>query len=188
MMDYKKYRWFYTSEDTLVVGGKSAEQNDKLLREILETKKEYYVMHTRMPGSPFAIILGDMKKISEKELEECARFTACFSRAWKQGAKKAIVDVFSTKDISKSREMKEGTWSVRRKIKSMEADLKLSLIKQKGVLRAVPYSSGKSFATICPGKLDKQQLSAKLEVIFGDEFKNEEIIMALPSGSSRIIK
>ena len=50
MMEYKKYRWFYTSEDTLVVGGKSAEQNDKLLREILETKKEYYVIVSDSSG------------------------------------------------------------------------------------------------------------------------------------------
>ena len=31
-INYKKYRWFVTSSDKLVVGGKSAEQNEELVK------------------------------------------------------------------------------------------------------------------------------------------------------------
>ena len=43
--DYKKYRWFITSSNKLVVGGKSAEQNEFLIRHFVDQKCKYIVMH-----------------------------------------------------------------------------------------------------------------------------------------------
>ena len=77
---YKKYRWFFTSAGKLVIGGKSAEQNDELLLGIKNFEEELIVMHTAEPGSPFSVIMSEIKKISKKDLEECAIFTGCFSR------------------------------------------------------------------------------------------------------------
>ena len=52
--DPGNYRWFYTSEGKLVIGGKNEEQNELVLKHFL--KSEYTVMHTNAPGSPFMII------------------------------------------------------------------------------------------------------------------------------------
>lgn len=99
---YKKYRWFVTSSNRLVLGGKNAEQNEELIRMCMQgkhfdydsrmsldewtlKKKKYIIMHTRTPGSPFSIILDENP--SKEDLEETAIFTGCFSREWKDGKK-----------------------------------------------------------------------------------------------------
>ena len=66
--EYKKYRWFYTSSGNLVVGGKNAEQNDGLLTAMKKMSKDYWVMHTSSPGSPFSIIICDPKKVSKADI------------------------------------------------------------------------------------------------------------------------
>ena len=45
--DYMKFRWFFTSSGKLVVGGKSDELNERVLREYLNPK--YVVCHTSEP-------------------------------------------------------------------------------------------------------------------------------------------
>ncbi len=107
-MDYKRYKWFYTKSGKLVVGGKSAEQNDSLLTELKATKKDMIVMHTKSPGSPFCVIIAPIDAVSEKDIEECAIFTGCFSRAWKERHKNATVDVFRLSQLFKSGLMKTG--------------------------------------------------------------------------------
>ena len=89
-IDYEKYRWFLTSAGKLVIGGKSAEQNEEIMSR---AEKEDYIMHTSEPGSPFCVI----SEPSKQELEEVAVFTACFSQQWKSGKKKKKRNM---KDIS----------------------------------------------------------------------------------------
>lgn len=178
---YEKYRWFFTSSGKLVIGGKNSEQNEFLVKELLNSKKNYMVMHTKSPGSPFAILQDE--KYDEKDLEEIAIFTASFSRAWKLGAKKAIIDIFNADQIYKKTSMKEGTFGVKAPIKRTAAELKLYLTKQKGKLRAVPFKV-KDAICIIPGKEDKEQfanqISVKLEIPF------EEVLNALPTGNFQI--
>jgi len=176
--DYEKYRWFYTSERKLVIGGKNAEQNESIVKELIESKKDYVVMHTKSPGSPFAIIKSENP--SAKDLEETAIFTASFSRAWKLGAKKAVIDIFKSKQIYKKEEMKTGTFGVSQPIERQVVELKLYLTTQRGKLRAVPYTK-KDSITIIPGKVPKErfaeQISVKMEVPY------EEALNALPTGN-----
>lgn len=191
MINYRKYKWFYTSSGKLVVGGKSAEQNDELLLKIKKTEKEYVVMHTSSPGSPFCVIISDVKKVSEGDLEECAVFTGCFSRAWKQDKKKSIVDVFKASQLEKGKGMKTGTWSVRGKIQRVNVELKLALVKQKRVLRGVPLKTAgdnKIFMTVCPGKTDKSKMIDKIEEKIGKKIDKNELLSALPAGGVRICR
>ncbi|MFA5992632.1 MAG: NFACT RNA binding domain-containing protein [Candidatus Pacearchaeota archaeon] len=183
MPDYHKYRWFYTSSNKLVIGGKSAEQNESLVREFMKCGKNYVVMHTREPGSPFSIIQSD--RFTEKDLEEVAIFTACFSRAWREKKKEVVVDIFRVNQITKTKGMKSGTFGVIGKVEYKKAHLRLYLTQQKGILRAVPFND-KAKHTICivPGSVSKEhfaeQIAIKLEVV------REEVLQALPSGGFRI--
>ena len=139
--DYKKYRWFYTSSGKLVVGGKSSSQNDELIKKLKAAKRNFIVMHTSSPGSPFSVILSD--DIDIKDKKECAVFTACFSRAWKQRKKRAKVDIFTFSQLYKLKEMKTGTWGVKGKVQRVIVGLSLVLTKQNSSLRAVPESAGR---------------------------------------------
>ena len=183
--NYKEYRWFFTSSNKLVLGGKSADQNDYLLKEIKKSKENYLVMHTSSPGSPFCVILSPMSSLSEKDKLACATFTACFSQVWKQGKKQIQIDSFPSSSLSKPKLMKTGSWVAKIKLGSYKIKPSLYLIKQKNILRAVPEQAIKAgkkpLAKITQGRQDKQKLLPKLK----DKLKNfsdEEILSALPSG------
>ncbi len=189
--NYKKYKWFFTLSGKLVVGGKSAEQNDELLNRIKSTKEDLIVMHTAEPGSPFSVIMADVKKVSKKDLEECAIFTGCFSRAWRAGKKRVEIHIFKSPQISKSTGMKAGTWGVLGKVEKMNIKLELALTQQKDILRAVPEltakESKKRILGLVPGKINKEKLNDEIKARFGFSLPKEELLSALPSGGFRII-
>lgn len=202
--DYTKYRWFYTKSGKLVYGGKSAEQNEEIVRKSvinLDPKKKYnkefgqkkpstykIVMHTRIPGSPFAIVDSSSDKITKADLEETAIWTACFSRAWRTKLKKTTVDVFTTEQIVKRLGMKPGTFGVIGKIDRIDVELKLVLSEQKGILRAIPENSTKDKAlmTIIPGDIPKEQFAKEIAKKF--KKTEEEVLNALPTGSFKELK
>src|SRR3989344_4426719 len=177
--EHKKYRWFYTSTSKLVIGGKTAVQNDELLHQVTASTEDFLVMHTTEPGSPFCVILTDLKKITKSDREECAIFTGCFSRAWREGKKEAAVDIFLSSQIYKGRKMKSGTWGVETRVEHVRVPLKLALTRQEGILRAVPLQSvskKEAIGFVCPGTLDKQDLAPKLELEFNQSFSQEEVL------------
>lgn len=188
MKNYTQYRWFYTSQDTLVVGGKNASQNDQLMKEITSSGKDYLVMHTSSPGSPFSVLVKSKELVKKQELEECAIFTACFSKEWKQGKKKASVDVFTSAQLSKGKEMSVGTWRVSGKVERVSVPLELVLAIQKKKLRAVPSKSTKRpLARICPGSVDKTDMLVAIQFAIG-VFPAEDVLAALPAGGVRLCK
>jgi hypothetical protein len=185
--NFRSYRWFYTSSDKLVVGGKSAEQNDFLLKTIKKSGKEFFIMHTKEPGSPFSVILSETSKVKKSDLEETAIFTASFSRAWKLGKKSANVDIFLSTGIRKSSGMKTGTWGVSEVLDSINAPLKIVLTTQSKILRAVPESvASKPLLKITPGKTDKTKLIGELKEKLNNKFLAEDILSALPAGGIEI--
>ncbi len=186
-MDYKKYKWFYTKSGKLVVGGKSAEGNDMLLRELQATKKDHIIMHTKTPGSPFCSVVSDIADVSEKDIQECAVFTGCFSRAWKEGHETAVIDTFRLSQLSKNKLMKTGTWQVNGKIIQKNAALELAIVIQEKIVRAVPIVSSdkdKIIAYVKPGKVDKVETVAKTKIAGLKKLNKEQLIAALPAGGA----
>ncbi len=79
---YERYRWFFTSEGLLAIGGRDASSNSSVIRKHLE--KDDKVFHAEIFGSPFFLL----KKSSEYNVTsilETAQATVCFSRAWREG-------------------------------------------------------------------------------------------------------
>jgi len=189
--EYKKYRWFFTSSNKLVIGGKSAAQNDELLKKLKSANQELLVMHTALPGSPFSIILSPINQLIESDKEETAIFTGCFSRAWKQRKSKTHVDLFLLSSLSKSKGMKTGSWLVKQKLERKTVVLELALTKQKDTLRAVPIKIPKKnqiILKIKPGKLDKTNALSKLQVEATQPLSQNEVLSALPSGGISILR
>ena len=184
---YTKYRWFFTSSGKLIIGGKSAEQNELLVKEVLKSGVDYITMHTHNPGSPFTFLVDE--GLNELDLEEQAIFTACFSQEWKKRKKSAVIDIFDSKQIAKSKGMKRGTFGVLGKINRRTVELKLGLEIQEGVLRAVPRPK-EALLWIKPGLLEKDKASKEIQGILKDKkvnFLMEEIDRALPAGGIEII-
>ena len=154
-------------------------------------KENYVVMHTTSPGSPFSIILEDIKKIKPQDTEEAAVFTGCFSRAWREEKNKTAVDIFELKQLYKTKNMKAGTWGVKGEVKRKNVDLKLVLTMQDDKLRAVPEKSAKPkeiLLKVKPGKLDKREALPKLQVEMSRHVKQEDLLQALPAGGVSIVR
>ena len=79
---YQKFRWFFTSEGRLAIGGRDAHSNALLVRRHLEDDDVVY--HADLFGSPFFLLKGG-KAQTEPEVREMAQATAAFSSAWKTG-------------------------------------------------------------------------------------------------------
>ncbi|MBS3091900.1 DUF814 domain-containing protein [Candidatus Pacearchaeota archaeon] len=182
--EYEKYRWFYTSNKHLVIGGKSAEQNEEVINKY-KNKDKYVVMHTKSPGSPFSVILAENP--SPKDLEEAAIFTACFSRAWREGKKREVVDIFLMEQIIKNKNMQTGTFGVVGPVDRKTIELRLYSEIQKNKLRFIALNpKNKESICITPGKINKEQFAEQIAIKL--ETPKEQVLSALPSGSFKIIK
>ncbi|OGJ21660.1 hypothetical protein A3K73_01325 [Candidatus Pacearchaeota archaeon RBG_13_36_9] len=102
------FRKFTTSSGKIVLGGKSAENNEKLIKQV---NPEETVLHTKAPGSPFANLKG---KATKKDIKEAAVFCARYSQDWRDNKKDMIVHYFKGKDIYKNKLMPTGTFGVRK--------------------------------------------------------------------------
>ena len=79
---YERYRWFFTSDGLLAIGGRDASSNSSVIRKHLE--KNDKVFHAEIYGSPF-FILKNSSESSTVSILETAQATVCFSRAWREG-------------------------------------------------------------------------------------------------------
>lgn len=177
-IDYQKFRWFFTSTGLLVIGGKSAEQNEEIVKLAREND---IILHTSEPGSPFCIIRDEIEE-TDNDVKEAAIFCACLSKAWKKKKKKVAIDIFGKSQVYKDKKMARGTFGVKGDTEKINVEMKLFLTFQDGKLRAVPFES--DIAIIIPGNLSKEKaaeiISKKLEI------RLDEVLSALPSDGIEI--
>ena len=99
---YEKFRWFYSSEGFLVIGGRDATTNEIVIKK--HTDKEDIVFHTDMAGSPFFVIKKNSapeSEIGQDTLQETADATLCFSKAWKLGLMTSAVFWVKPEQVTK---------------------------------------------------------------------------------------
>jgi hypothetical protein len=172
-IDYQKFRWFFTSSGTLVIGGKSEEQNEAIVRM---AKPYQAVLHTKSPGSPFCVVMDNLEK--KEDIQEAAIFCACFSQQWKKSKGKPIeVDIFRKEQMYKDKSMKTGTFGIKGAVEKIKANPKLYLEFQEGKLRSVPFET--EIAMIIPGQMSKSQAAEIIRKKL--ELPLDEIMSSLPS-------
>jgi len=119
-MEKIKFRKFKTSSEKLVLCGKNAQNNEQLIKQVGQNET---VLHTQKPGSPFCNIKG---KATKKDIKESAIFCAKYSKDWKKNKSDVEIHVFKQKDIYKDKDMKLGTFGVKKfktiKIKKKEIE------------------------------------------------------------------
>ena len=77
---FQRYRWFFTSDGMMAVGGRDSSSNSAVVRKHME--KGDRVFHAEVFGSPFFILKGP-GGATASGLAEVAHATVCFSRAWR---------------------------------------------------------------------------------------------------------
>jgi len=91
---FHKFRWFLSSDNFLVVGGRDASSNELLVKRYLGPNDVF--VHAEIHGGSVVIIKNEEKmSIPERTLREAAIFAAAYSNAWEKGF--SSIDVFWTK-------------------------------------------------------------------------------------------
>ncbi len=78
---FERYRWFYTIDGVLAIGGRDSSSNSAIIRKHLQ--KNDKVFHAEISGSPF-FLLKDNVTSTPASLTEVAHATVCFSKVWKE--------------------------------------------------------------------------------------------------------
>ncbi len=97
---YDAYHWLITSHGFLAIGGRDAQQNEKVVRKYLGPQDIF--VHADVHGASAFVILTEGKDIPESDIREVAVMAASYSKAWYSGF--AAVDVFWVRgeQVSKS--------------------------------------------------------------------------------------
>ena len=97
---YQKFKWFHSSDGTLVIAGKNAEQNEMLLKA--HALPDELCFHADIQGAAFTVIKAGAQEPSEQTRKETSEFAAVNSKAWTRGL--GTVSVFSVlrKNLSKN--------------------------------------------------------------------------------------
>ncbi|MFX0138661.1 MAG: ribosome rescue protein RqcH [Candidatus Hodarchaeota archaeon] len=104
---YEKFRWFFSSDEFLVIGGRDASSNEAIFKKYMNTND--LVLHTNFPGSPLTIIKNpDNREIPNSTIKEAADFVASYSRAWKENW--GVIDVFYVKPDQVSKNPPSGEY------------------------------------------------------------------------------
>lgn len=123
-------RTHISKQGTLFLAGRTDANNEEL---ISQTKPNEEVFHTRAAGSPFLNIKGDAKR---GDIKEAAIMCARYSRDWRENKNDIIIHRFNGSNIHKSKNMKIGTFGVRK--------VKLIKVKKIDILNfeAMPAKKG----------------------------------------------
>ena len=110
---YERFRWFHTSDDFLVIGGRNADQNEELVKKYLERGDK--VFHTQAHGGPVTVLKAtDPSEPSSKDveipdssLEEAAQFAVSYASVWKDGRYAGDVYMVDSDQVTKTPESGE---------------------------------------------------------------------------------
>jgi predicted ribosome quality control (RQC) complex YloA/Tae2 family protein len=87
---YERFRWFHTSDEFLVVGGRNADQNEELVKKYVDGNDRFF--HTQAHGGPVTLLkaTGPSEpsrdvEIPERSRAEAAQFAVSYSSVWKDG-------------------------------------------------------------------------------------------------------
>ena len=202
---YERYRWFFTTDGLLTVGGRDAASNSAVVRKHLV--KNDKIFHGDIFGSPF-FILKDAENASDTSMNEIAHATVCFSRAWREGMYGVSAYWVYPDQIKKSAPSGEflpkGSFTIegqRNFIKSETLRLAVGIIKQDDdyVLTCGPPEPIKKYSTLYaiiePHGSEMVETAKKIRIEFSkleeQIAKNipiDDYVRILPAGKSQIIK
>ena len=201
---FERYRWFFTSDGILAIGGRDSSSNSALVRKHIE--KDDKIFHAEINGSPFFILKDRNDGLMSLSLEETAQATVCFSRAWQTSAHGLNSFWVKPDQIKRAaptgQSMGKGSFMIygtRNFIKVSSLKLAIGILKENEdylMMCGPPEPIKKKclcYAVIEPGGSTISDVAKKIRAEFDktDEgfkkiFLIDDYVRALPTGSSKI--
>jgi len=181
---YEKFRWFYTSEGFLAIGGRDATSNEIVVKKHAE--KGDLIFHTDESGSPF-VVLKCGGKCGTVSINEAAQECAVYSRAWKRGFSPSVFYVNPeqvTKEAKAGEFVPKGSFMVygqRNYVKEFKMEVAIGLDSEGNVnggpVTAVEKKCQK-YVIVNPGDTKKTDIAKKIQKKIGGEL--DDIMNFLP--------
>ena len=195
---YEKLRWFLSSENILVVGGRDANSNENVVKKYLEPNDIY--LHADIHGASSTAIKLNGAELNDKILKESGEFAASFSSAWSKGF--TTQDVFWVRpdQVSKTPEAGEflakGSFVIRghrNYIRGARVKLAIGIVDYEGKrIMAGPIEAleahCENYVVLKPGFTKKEAIAKKIlhKINEDDLLTLDDIIRVLPSGKCDI--
>jgi predicted ribosome quality control (RQC) complex YloA/Tae2 family protein len=200
---YERYRWFFTSDDMLAIGGRDAPSNSAVVRKHLA--KNDKIFHGDIFGSPF-FILKDAESPPTNSMNEVAHATVCFSRAWREGMHGLSAFWVNPDQVKKSAPsgqfLPKGSFTIEGKrnfVNIPSLKLAVGIIPQDDhyLLTSGPPEPIKKnsicYAIIEPHGLEMVEVAKKIKLEFSKleeeitkQISLDDFVRALPAGQSQI--
>ncbi len=169
---YEKLRWFVSSDDVLVVGGRDANSNESVVKKYLEPNDIY--LHADIHGATSTAIKLNGHKLNDNLLKESGEFAASFSSAWSKGFTSQDVFWVHPDQVSKTPEAGEflakGSFVIRghrNYIRGARLKLAVGIVDYEGKrIMAGPIEAlekhSQNFVVLKPGFTKKEAIAKKI--------------------------
>jgi predicted ribosome quality control (RQC) complex YloA/Tae2 family protein len=199
---FETYRWFISTSGNIVIAGRDAKTNDRVVRKYLKAGDRY--AHADVHGAPSVVIKaqdvhGNPMEIGETTLEEACYFATCFSRVWSANVGSASAYWVLPEQVSRTPQSGEylpkGAFIIRGKrniLRNIPLELRVGAIEIEEVqkIMCAPSKAIESRAArsvkIVPGRERKSDVARKLAELF--QVHVDEVLGILPSGGSEILE
>ncbi|UCE37621.1 MAG: NFACT family protein [Thermoplasmata archaeon] len=194
---FEKYKWFISSDGNIVIAGRDAKTNDKVVKKYLSDKDRY--AHAEIHGAPSVVVKNKEGEISEQTLKEACEFAFSHSKAWNAKIGSGTAYWVLPDQVSKTPPSGEflarGAFMVRGKrnlITDIEMRLGIGKVHYEGSEKVMcaPVSAIESqckiFVIFEPGDMKKSTFIRKLCEIF--QVDQEEVQRILPPGDVKVVR
>ncbi len=196
---FENYRWFIASTDNIVVAGRDAQTNDRVVNKYLEDHDRY--AHADIHGAPSVVVKksDDEDAIAEAALQQACQFSVCYSKAWRARIAAASAYWVKPEQVSKTPEAGEflakGAFIVRGKrnyVRHLPLELGIGLVEVEHVPKVMggPVAAVKhhaeQFVVVQPGTTPRETVAKQLARQF--ESGIEALQAVLPPGDLRVVQ
>lgn len=196
---FEQFRWFLSSDGVLVIGGKDAVSNDRIVKRYLKAADRY--VHADIHGAASVIVKHPSEPegpIPETTLVEAAQWAVTYSKAWRGGLASGTAFWVHAEQVSKSAASGEfvprGAWAIhgtKNFLRDLPTEVGLGTVEIQGAERwsAAPPSAlrsrGRLRVVLVPGE-DRDR--ARLEVDLAGELGISRSLLQslLPAGGASI--
>ena len=195
---YEKLRWFVSSDNVLVVGGRDANSNESIVKKYLDPNDIY--LHADIHGASSIAIKLEGSELNDTILKESGEFAASFSSAWSMGFTTQDVFWVHPDQVSKTPEAGEflakGSFVIRghrNYIRGARVKLAVGIVDYEGKrIMAGPIEAVEAhcdnYVVLKPGFTKKEAIAKKIlhKINEDDLLTLDDIIRVLPSGKCDI--
>lgn len=188
---FEKFRWFYSSEGFLCIGGRDATTNEIIIKK--HTEPADLVFHTEAPGSPFFVIKSEGKEIGDATKQEAAIAAVTYSKAWKLGIVSTDVYSVDPSQVSKQAQsgeyLRKGAFMIRGKRTYYSVSIDLAVGKlDEGLVMGGPHSAVKAhckdYVIVQQGKAKPSDCAKKIAKHLESDV--DDVLRVLPAGGGEV--